>query len=416
MSAWAQRQRQGRSDAPQHSLVLISNTLKALTPGTGSYATNPLQVPWMKDRTTISHLHPSVRPDYPGTVGKAIQGIHNLLRIIKDPNGNCTTDKWISHITSNGQCTNCGRKSYDERQDPIIELPTNTSRAGPGAGTRLENLLLAWRHHPDEKRCSHCGDGTPHLVFMAPQPDESWVRLDDAQVTIISNKQGWKFLGRKGIVLIYNQTATASSTTPPDPPELPPIPTHPTQHQDLCDAHPAHRRDPEIWQRRVTSRAKKLRKLAHTYHAGKREREKHVLTQHALSLLNQAIYAEERMSDQSPSLLAVMTANQSSGHISPHSTTLRKYRKIRPELPPPPSSWIRRPLTGHLATPILTGSQRTLGLACVASNLDLTPAGPRVISNPPSPSPYQTRNHPRGARTMIKSRRWQHNGYWKCYS
>eukprot|EP00808_Paulinella_micropora_P022177 g7283.t1 len=94
VQAWTRRQRLPQSGSPQHTLHLISNTLTTLTPKRGMGTWAPLRVPWLGDATALSHLHPTFKPGHPGTIHKAIKGIHALLRMIEDQDGSNIISKW----------------------------------------------------------------------------------------------------------------------------------------------------------------------------------------------------------------------------------------------------------------------------------------------------------------------------------
>eukprot|EP00808_Paulinella_micropora_P007589 g42558.t1 len=117
-----------QSGSPQHTLHLISNTLTALTPRQGMGTWTPLRVPWLGDPTALAHLHPTLKPGHPGTIHKAIKGIHALLRLVEDQDGSNILSQWHSHITSRSQCYACGGSTSSERVDPIIELHTTQGK------------------------------------------------------------------------------------------------------------------------------------------------------------------------------------------------------------------------------------------------------------------------------------------------
>eukprot|EP00808_Paulinella_micropora_P023547 g50676.t1 len=315
VQAWTRQQRLPQSGSPQHTLHLISNTLTTLTPKRGMGTGAPLRVPWLGDATALSHLHPTFKPGHPGTIHKAIKGIHALLRMIEDQDGSNIISKWQCQITSSSQCYACGGSTSSERIDPIIELHTPQDRPLPGSQLSLESLLQHWRRRQDDRKCSRCShtleteqslmnrpltlwfaithtnpgqhplpqrdkvikdlppprltipeklwvkpdswggkgqhgytlDGAicrrsapdqelPHLVFLTPQPDGTWICLDDTKLSILPAKQGWGFIGKHGTVLVYNQIKPPNPPWRLSPPS--PLPTQPTHYHIKTSATP----------------------------------------------------------------------------------------------------------------------------------------------------------------------------------
>eukprot|EP00808_Paulinella_micropora_P026033 g68570.t1 len=176
----------------------------------------------------------------------------------------------------------------------------------------------------------------PHLVFLTPQPDGTWICLDDTKLSILPPRG---FIGKHGTVLVYNQIKPSKPTMAPQPPIAAANPTDPLPHQDLCDAHPIRKRDPKHWHHRLALKIKKLHKLTDRVRNEEEQRSKHVISQHALSLLNQAVHMEFRLNAPAGLPWTQTSSLYKHGHIPSHSHVLRKYLSKCPDLPKPPPSW-----------------------------------------------------------------------------
>eukprot|EP00808_Paulinella_micropora_P028654 g5574.t1 len=111
----------------------------------------------------------------------------------------------------------------------------------------------------------------------------------------------------------------------PQPPIAAANPTDPLPHQDLCDAHPIRKRDPKHWHHRLALKIKKLRKLTDRARNEEEQRSKHVISQHALSLLNQAVHMESRLNAPAGLPWTQTSSLYKHGHIPSNSHVLRKY-------------------------------------------------------------------------------------------
>eukprot|EP00808_Paulinella_micropora_P013082 g6476.t1 len=335
VQAWTRQQRLPQSGSPQHTLHLI----------------------------TLSHLHPTFKPGHPGTIHKAIKGIHALLRMIEDQDG--------SNIISNGNVKsppaanatlavdqhpanalipslNCILPRTGPSQDlnsPLnpscnIGADARTTASAPAAATPLRQNS----QHPLPQRDKVVKDLPPPRLTIpeklwterprpgAPPPGipdpltrRTWICLDDTKLSILPPKQGWGFIGKHGTVLVYNQIKTSKPTMAPQPPIVAANPTDPLPHQDLCDAHPIRKRDPKHWHHRLALKIKKLRKLTDRVRNEEEQRSKHVISQHALSLLNQAVHMESRLNAPAGLPWTQTSSLYKHGHIPSNSHVLRKY-------------------------------------------------------------------------------------------